>query len=195
MTTFDGYVASLSKSASLVVLPINGSPVKVDSFICNDTASKRCPSAGTSSPVPNITISPTTTSFRETSVIRPFRTTVTWISSLTVFSMSNSLFAFTSKKNPTQLANIIAKKMPNGSKKAENPACSGPKQWTHAMPTDNTHATNNIRIIGSSNFSINCFHNETFAGGVSTFSPCNRRLSSTCSSVSPPICCLFSIFS
>ena len=134
-------------------------------------ASSKCPSAGISSPVSKTTISPTTTSFFGIWQIFPSRITFTKISSLTVFKISNALFAFTSKKKPTQLASMIAKKMPIGSKKAVKPFASGPQQCTPAIIMDKSHATNNIRIIGSSNFSKNWLHNEAFSGGVSTFSP------------------------
>ena len=186
-TLFDGYVASSSKSASTVVLAIIGSPVSVDSLICNDCACSSTPSAGTSSPVFNITTSPTTTSLREISCTLPSRRTVTIASSLTVFSTSNARAAFTSKIKPIPLASTMAKNMPMGSRNAEKPACSGPQQCTHDITIESSQAMSRMRMIGSSNFSRNFFHNDSRAGGVSTFSPYLRRLSSTCCRVSPTI--------
>ena len=186
-TLLEGYVASASKSASTVVLDIIGSPVSVDSFICNDCACNSTPSAGTSSPVFSTTTSPTTTSLRDTSCTFPSRITVTITSSFTVFSTSNARAAFTSKMKPMPLARIIAKNMPIGSRKAEKPAFSGPQQCTQDITIDSSQAISRMRIIGSSNFSRNFFHNDSRAGGVNTFSPYLRRLSSTCCPVKPRI--------
>ena len=150
---------------------MTGSPVSVDSFICKDCASSKIPSAGTSSPVPKSTISPTTISLRGTSITLPSRITVTMTSSFTAFSTSNARAAFTSKRKPIVLARRMAKNIPSGSRKAEKPACSGPQQCTPDMTIDKSHAKRSMRIIGSSNFSRNCFHKETRSGGVNTFSP------------------------
>ena len=148
-----------------------GSPVSVDSLIWREIASNKCPSAGTSSPVSSTTISPTTTSFRGIWQIFPSRITFTKISSLTVFKTLNALFALTSKKKPTQDANMIAKNMPIGSRKAVKPLASGPQQCTPAIIMDKNHATNRILIIGSLNFSRNWLQREAFSGGVRIFSP------------------------
>ena len=188
MAMFEGYVASLSKFSSIVVFDITGSPVSVDSFICNELLSISTPSAGTSSPVFSITISPTTTSLREICCTFPLRITVTRMSSFTVFSTSNALAAFTSNIKPMVLASRIAKKMPNGSRNADRPALSGPQQCIPDIIIDNTHANSNILIIGSSNFSRNCFQSDVFSGGVRMFSPCIRRLSSTSCDVRPCSC-------
>ena len=166
-------------------MDITGSPVSVDSLICNDCASSNTPSAGTSSPVLSITTSPTTISFLDTSCIFPSRNTVTIISSFTALRTSKAFAALTSNINPIVLAKIIAIKIPNGSRKALKPSCSGPQQCTQEIPSDKTQAKSNIRIIGSSNFSRNCFHNGIFSGGVRIFSPCRRRFSKTCSDVNP----------
>lgn len=108
--------------------------------------------------------------FRGIWQIFPSRITFTKISSLTVFKTLNALFALTSKK-PTQDANMIAKNMPIGSRKAVKPLASGPQQCTPAIIMDKNHATNRILIIGSLNFSRNWLHREAFSGGVRIFSP------------------------
>ena len=97
ITEFEGYVASSSKWASSVVLFTINSPVSVDSLTCKETASTSIPSAGTSSPVFRMTISPTTISLRGISFIFPLRITVTGVSSPTAFSKSNFLLASYSK--------------------------------------------------------------------------------------------------
>ena len=97
ITLSDGYVASSSKSASLVVLFTISSPVRLDSLTCSETASMSCPSAGTSSPVFRMTMSPTTMSLRGISWTLPFRMTVTGVSSPTWLSRSNFLLASYSK--------------------------------------------------------------------------------------------------
>ena len=178
ITRLEAYVASLSKSASTVVLLIIGSPVSDDSLTCSDTDSSRMPSAGISSPVLSRTISPTTTSLRGICLTIPSLTTVTSTSSLTVLSTSNALFAFASKMNPMVLASIIAKNMPSGSRKAAMPSWAGPQQCTPDITIDSTHAKRRILMIGSSNFSKKSFHSGVFAGGVSIFVPYLRLLSS-----------------
>ena len=107
------------------------------------------------------------------------------MSSFTAFSTSKARAAFTSKKKPIVLASIIAKKIPSGSRKAANPSCSGPQQCTDDIIIDNTQASRRILIMGSSNFSRNCFHSDSFSGGVSTLLPYLRRFSSTCCEVRP----------
>ena len=178
----------MSKSLSFVVFEISGSPVRVDSFTCSDTASSSVPSAGISSPVPKTTMSPTTTSFLGTSWMLPFRITLTMMSSFTVFKMSKALFAFISNTKPTQLASMMAKKIPIGSRNAEMPFASGPQQWTPAMTMESTHAISSILIIGSLNFSRNWLHKEAFSGGVKMFAPYFFRLSSTSAGVNPLYC-------
>ena len=79
----DGKVASGSNSALSVVLWHIGSPVRVDSSMLSDTASSSSPSAGTSSPVFRITMSPTTTSFFAICMALPLRITCTGSSSFT----------------------------------------------------------------------------------------------------------------
>ena len=74
-----------------------GSPVRLDSSICSDTASKSTPSAGTSSPWPSITMSPTTTSERDISVTFPPRTTLTVVSLPMALSSSKRRAASFSK--------------------------------------------------------------------------------------------------
>ena len=97
MTVLLGYVASSSNNSSLTVLFTINSPVRLDSLICMEIASNKMPSAGTSSPVFNMTMSPTTMSLRGISCILPLRMTVTGVSSPTAFNKSNFLFASYSK--------------------------------------------------------------------------------------------------
>ena len=105
-------MASASKSTSFVVLFTISSPVRLDSFTCSDTASTSVPSAGTSSPVFRMTMSPTTTSLRGISCTLPLRSTVTGVSSPTAFSRSNFLLASYSKKKPMPVASRMAAMMP-----------------------------------------------------------------------------------
>jgi len=62
------------------------------------------------------------------------------MSSFTVFRMSKARFAFSSKKNETQLARMMAKKIPMDSRKALNPLASGPQHWTPAIIRESAHA-------------------------------------------------------
>ncbi len=50
---------------------------------------------------------------------------------------------------------------------------------------ESTQANNRIRMIGSSNFSKNCFHKDVFAGGVNMLEPYFRLFSSTSAEVRP----------
>ena len=144
ITRFEAYVASSSKSASTVVLLITGSPVRLDSFTCKEMASSSSPSAGISSPVSRITISPTTISLRGTSCTRPLRITFTNVSSLTAFSKSNFLLASYSKKKPIPVANRMA---------AIIPIVSAYSFSMMEIINENAAATNSTRTTGSSNFS------------------------------------------
>ena len=92
---FDGYVApSCFTSTNFDMM---GSPVSADSSICRSVASKSRPSAGTSSPTPNTTMSPTTTSRRGASITLPFLISFTGCSSPSAVSSSNRLAASRSK--------------------------------------------------------------------------------------------------
>ena len=83
MAWLEGKVASESCSSATTLFLQIGSPVKVDSSICNCTASSSSPSAGISLPVVSITISPTTMSRLGTICVWPSRITCTGSSSLT----------------------------------------------------------------------------------------------------------------
>ena len=160
-----------------------GSPVRVDSLTWRETASSSSPSAGISTPVFNTRISPTTTSFLGISVTCPSRMTCTRSSSLTWFRISKALLAFTSNQKPMPVASMMATKIPIGSKKTLLSPMWVPswKYSKQAMPTEARSATSRMRMIGSENFSRNCFHSGSFAAGVKMFAPYFSRLSSTCS--------------
>ena len=123
----EGYVASLSNSASSVVLFAYNSPVKFDSSIRKDVDSNNSPSAGISSPLSSLIISPITTScfFIIISCGRPpavfLRITLTGRESLTLLRISNSLPALTSNIKPTPVANNNAARTPDGSKSNDHP--------------------------------------------------------------------------
>ena len=82
-TWLEGKVASSSNSSATVVLRQRGSPVSVLSSTLRCVDSRSSASAGMSSPVPNITMSPTTMSDLGTSVVLPSRITRTGSSSFT----------------------------------------------------------------------------------------------------------------
>ena len=155
---------------------MTGSPVRVDSFTCKEIASINSPSAGISSPVSSTTISPTTISRLGISCMFPLRRTFMCISSLTWFNNSNFLLASISNQKPTPVARNIAKKIP---------IVSAYSLCMIEIISDKTAATNNIRIIGSLNFSRKSFHKGVCGGGVMIFSPNCLRLCCTSESFKP----------
>ena len=116
-------VASESNSSSITDLSASGSPVSVDSSTLNEVASSSSASAGISSPVLRMIISPTTISLRGTVVTLPsFRITCTGSSSLTWLRIENSLSALYSNMNASPVARSMAIMIPNGSKKTFSPS-------------------------------------------------------------------------
>lgn len=61
------------------------------------------------------------------------------------------------------------------------------------MPNESAAATNRIIMSGSENFSRNFIQRLAFFGGLRVLGPCTRRLSITCSSVSPVSALLFRV--
>ena len=152
------------------------SPVRRDSSTSRELASSTRASAGTSSPPSRITRSPTTTS-RRGMVSYPWeRRTLTPTSSLTWFRRSNSRPAWYSLRNAMAVARKMAMRMPTLSKYSP---------WAVPARIDRSAAIIRMRMTGSSNFSRNSRHQGARGGGVSTLEPCWRRLSATCSGVSP----------
>ena len=96
----------------------------------------------------------------------------------------------------------MASKIPTGSRNTEadpiGVSPNHPQYSLHAMAIESNAAISRININGSpfshpsmnrpngpTSFSQNFFHNESFSGGVSMFTPCLLRLSNTSASVSP----------
>ena len=192
ITTLDGNVASGSNSDGSIVLAHKGSPVSVDSSTCSEAASTNSPSAGTSSPVLRMTMSPTTTSRRGMLMVSPLRTTCTGSSSLTVLSRANSFSARISKKKASEVAHITAMNMPKGSKKVPL-SCPSQKYSYKDMSSDNTPATIRMAMSGSLNLAKKSFQRDLRATGVSTLVPCSWRLTSTCADVNPAFLSVVSI--
>ena len=175
-------MASRLNSDSITVLLAIGSPVKLDSFTCNEIASRSTPSAGISSPCSNSTMSSTTMSFLGTSCTLPLRITLTNVSSFTWFSTSNFLFASHTNQVATPVASKMATAIPMVSAISMIPS---EKYMEMAIPPERNTATINMRMTGSSKFPIKICHKESLLGGVNTLAPCFSRLSSTCLSVRP----------
>ena len=155
------------------------SPVRADSSTLNDTASSTRASAGTSSPVSSSRMSPTTMSLFGTLRYSPSRITSKPVSSLTLFSMSNSLPARYSLTNAIVVAKKMATTIPIASRYSLR--ASPARKAMHA-------AMRRILMTGSSYFSRYSLHHGSRAGGVRVLAPCSLLLSRTSCEVKPMYC-------
>jgi hypothetical protein len=136
----------------------------------------RYPSAGISSPLSSLTISPTTTScfFMLNSLAALcavfLLNTFTGLESLTLLRISNSLSAFSSKMNPTPVARSRAVRTPDGSIRISHPLSIYIISYT-ATRTEKKKTIRRTIMIGSLNFSRYNFQRDSFSGGGIIFFP------------------------